>query len=242
MPVSLASKRFILRRSPTALAAWRRFVRRCTGTKRPPDGMVEYRGPTELWIPERPRFLYFFTKDSMFRWWFRVFGAEVPRDIGLIAHGSTPSRETGRFILHVAESLGVPLVLLGDLDPGDLTAFAALVAGGIDLRQRPSISVDVRYGGLDDALLRLARRHVGTRQFESRCLLRMTAPEREQLALIQDLCPSIISLCGRDSARILTSGLKCEAEAVFGPHVCDGAYLAAVRRDLVAGLPARLGL
>jgi hypothetical protein len=145
-------------------------------------------------------------------------------------------------VLHTIKSLGVPLVLIGDLDPGDLTAFAALVAGGIGMGQPPSATLKVWYGGLDDALLRVARRHLGERRFESECLVPMTEDEREQLALIKALCPSLTALCGRNSAQILTSGLKCEVEAVFGPHVCDGAYLAAARRELTGGLPARLGL
>jgi len=209
---------------------------------RPPDGLIEYRGPTELWIPERPRFLYYFTKDSRFRWWFRAFGGQAPSDIGIIAHGSTPTSSTARLVLQMAGSLEVPLVLLGDLDPGDLTAFAALVAGGLDLRARSRPPVSVLYGGLDDELLQLARRHIGPRRFESKCLLEMTVDERKQLALLRRLCPSLASLCGRDSARLLAKGLKCETEAIFAPYICDGVFLADVLRHLTVRLPASLGL
>jgi hypothetical protein len=240
--VSLASKRFMLRRDPRALTSWRRFAREFGDSPRPPDGLVEYRGPTELWIPERPRFIYYFTKDAMFRWWFRVFDEDVPRDIGVVAHGSTPSSYTSKLILGMVKSAGIPLVLLGDLDPGDLTAFAALVSGGINLGQRPLAQVDVLYGGLDDPMLQLVRRHVGSRRFHSKCLLAMTTGEREHLAAIKPLCPPLRSLCGREGADILESGLKCEVEAVFAPYICQGAFLADVRRHLTVRLPARLGL
>lgn len=240
--MSLASKRFLLRRNPRALTSWRRFVRGYAGSPRPPDGLVEYRGPTELWIPERPRFVYYFTKDAMFRWWFRVFDEDVPRDIGVVAHGSTPSSYAARLVLGMVKSAGIPLVLLGDLDPGDLTAFAALVSGGLNLGQRTRSQVCVLYGGLDDVLLRLVRRHVGARRFREKCLLGMTAGEREHLAAIKPLCPSLGSLCGQEAADILESGLKCEVEAVFAPYICQGAFLAEVRRHLAVRLPAHLGL
>jgi hypothetical protein len=233
MPVSPRARRFLLRRNPKALASWRAFVRRQARSARPPDGVVEYAGPTELWIPEQPRFLLYFTKDAMFRWWFRAFAGQVPQHIGVIAHGSTPSPSAAKLMLGVAESLGVPLVLLGDLDPGDLTAFAALASGR---------SGNLLYGGVDDDLLQLARRHIGPRRFERECLLGMSPLEREQLALLSPLCPPLSSLCGSAAARLLGSGLKCELEAILGPHICDGAFLAAVRRHFTSRLPARLGL
>jgi hypothetical protein len=192
-----------------------------------------YPGPTELWCPDRPRFLYVFTKDSMFRWWFRVFAENAPQDIGLIAHGSTPSPATAKLIAGVARSLGVPLVLLGDLDPGDLTASMALVSA------RPG---SLLYGGVDDELLQLARRYLGVRRFERECLVPMSPLEREQLALLTPLCPPLTSLYGPASVRLLASGRKCELEAILGSHVSQGPYLAAVRRHLTARLPARLGL
>lgn len=242
MPVSQVARRFALQRNPNALAAWRAFVRRSAHSSRPPDGVVEYAGPTEMWLPERPRFLLYFTKDAMFRWWFRAFAGAVPKDIGVIAHGSTPSRPAASLVARVVKSTGAPLVLLGDLDPGDLTAFAALVSGGLSLGRASRAPPTVFYGGLDDTLLQLARRHLGPRRFESECLFPMTQAEREHLALLEPLCPPLSSLSGPESARLLDSGRKCELEAILGPGVCEGAYLADVRRHLVIRLPARLGL
>jgi len=236
------ARRIRLRRDAGALTSWRAYVRNNVRSPRPLDGLVEYHGPTELWIPERPRFLYYFTKDSMFRWWFRAFAGDLPRDIGVIAHGSTPSPRTSLRILRLAKSTGVPLVVLGDLDPGDLTAFAALVSGGIALGRPPRIQVSVLYGGIDDVLIRSIRRRVGSRRFESDCMLRMSADERDHLTRLSTVYPSLPALLGRASARYLKAGLKCEVEALFSPHVCRGVLLAEVRRHLSAHLPASLGL
>jgi len=56
---------------------------------------------------------------------------------------------------------------------------------------------------------------------------------------------SVVTASGaadRDSAHVLEKGLKCETEAILGPSICDGAFLADVLHHLTVRLPASLGL
>ncbi len=81
-----------------------------------------------------------------------------------------------------------PAFFIGDLDPMDLTVFAALRSGEPGFRTAGRMRLDVRYVGIDDAWLRLYRKSARKGLARDYGALVMPSIEKEHLCIVRELC------------------------------------------------------
>ncbi len=201
--------------------SWRAFRSRSLRNRSEllPDGLYAHGGPSHLshlWIgSETPKRILYFTKNAVFRWWFSLFQGEIdaPQDVAIFSHGSLPSTRVCRFLKATANELRLPLLFFGDLDPGDLIAFAALIRGDPDLRRRKNREVPVKYLGVTDLVLDIVFGRSATLQREA--TLPMAETELRHFQLIETLLPELEALIGSRSLSLLRSGKKLEVEAML---------------------------
>ena len=119
---------------------------------------------------------------------------QFPDDLAVFCRGGfpSPSRASFELLTHHARWARRPIFFVGDLDPLDLTIFAALLSGGADLRPSPG-TVPIRYLG-----------------------------EREHLVVVKRVLPTLDQLIGPECLALLESGRKLELEGAghSPPHLC----------------------
>jgi hypothetical protein len=108
--------------------------------------------------PRQPRRSFFFTKSYLPHVLLRR--ELFPAATDALVHYGVPSARLCELLRSHAETTRLPLRFVGDLDPLDLTVYAALMTGGAPLRGRRRAPVPVVYVGIDDEWLALCERHM----------------------------------------------------------------------------------
>lgn len=205
-----------------AAAAWRRFRR--SGVEA--DGLQEGLSPAVLWMGAAPpRHLLYVTKLAIHRW---LVGLLHPEDsLLLYGHGGLPSAAVCRHVAATARHFGVPVLFLGDLDPGDLSALLSLQRG--DPRLTSGQPLAVRFLGIGDAWLKRFRRHVPAASID------LSPAEREHLRLLRQIAPGLEALIGPRAMRLLEEGRKIEVEGLLRHARAGTAAGRGLRAALLAG-------
>lgn len=156
----------------------------------------------------RPRRLYFFTKDLLCRRWLQ--DEMFPKDwIALCRHSIPSAQYLEEIAAHVAR-LRLPLLFVGDLDPLDLTIFM-MIRDALRSSRTPD-RWGAHYGGVDDRWLALGDRYRRQGKRLDAALLHMESLEREHFQWVEELIPELDELVGPRSLEILQSGRKLELE------------------------------
>jgi serine/threonine protein phosphatase PrpC len=117
---------------------------------------------------------------------------------------------------------GVPVGLVGDLDPHGLHVFGALRSGDLDAPDIRGRRLRIEWLGIDDAWLQSARKTDRTLRARQ---IRMGWVEREYWKIVKGFAPDVHELIGDESFALLESGLKVEADDfgdVMGERVRNG--------------------
>jgi hypothetical protein len=204
-----------------AAAAWRRFRR--SGVEA--DGLEEGLSPAVLWMGAAPpRHLLYVTKLAIHRW---LVGLLHPADpLLLYGHGGLPSAAVCRHVAATARHFEIPVLFLGDLDPGDLTVLLALQRGGPGLTSGEALAV--RHLGVGDLWLRRFRRQVPSASIE------LSPAERDHLRLLKEIAPGLEALLGPRAMRLLDGGRKIEVEGLLR-HARPGTAAARGVRAMLLG-------
>ena len=154
---------------------------------------------------KRPTRLLYCTKASFLRLW-RSFET-LPDELAVFAQGGIPSRHYCQALRMLTESYGLPLLFVGDLDPLDLTIFAALQSGTPELKGSSSTAVPAQYLGIDDRWLALCRRHATMRRMSLDAIsIKMEGIEREHFEVVKQVVPDLERIIGPESLELLESG------------------------------------
>jgi hypothetical protein len=181
--------------------------------------------PLEVYAaPKKASRCIFFTKSYLLRLWLRT--DLFPQDTDALVSYGVPSIRVCDIAREQARSAGRPIQFVGDLDPLDLAAYAALAAGGTPLRRRRR-SVPVEYAGIDDRWLDLCERHA-RRPPVATYTIRLSTREREQLSALQRAGLDLEATVGPRCAALLRAGSKLEIEGATNPAI----YRPELHRDL----------
>lgn len=174
----------------------------------------------------KPRRLLFFTKDILCRSWWQP----LPGDVVALVHYGIPTALHFQMVEGWLARMGGPIHFVGDLDPMDLTVFAALRAGDPLLRAPRRRRLPVRYAGIDEGWLELCRRWMRRGLARDTGTIAMPPLEREHLQLVRGLLPDIEALIGSRGVELLESGYKLELEGASNPALYRRSFTAELRR------------
>lgn len=163
--------------------------------------------PFRFWLenPQPQRVLYF-TKDAPFRTYTEELRRQLP-PIAAIAHSGLPSPRSLGSIVRIAGLLKCPLFFVGDLDPADLSIYAALRCGTPDLVRSKKPGLLIRYLGIGGSRFRRLLDRVPNNFWIS-----MDKAERSHFDLIQYVYPHLAKMIGSREVKELREGRKLEVE------------------------------
>jgi hypothetical protein len=219
-------------------ASWRRFRRRLE--QHPPATRSDYESlqigawpSLEVIMGARqPRHLWLFTKPFLVNRW--VEQQEFPQDVVALVHYGLPSRNQLAFVADLTRRWKLPLGVVGDLDPLDLTVFLVLRAGDPELRFRTRARRDVSWLGIDDQWLDLCRKSQRRSSPEGPAV-RMTRPlEREHWQAVKGMMPEAGQVVGAACLELLEQGWKVELEGASNPVSYRPGFLRLLRNHLLA--------
>ena len=136
----------------------------------------------------------------------------MPDDIALLWRWAPLGTAHAGTIRSVVESLGAPLVFVGDLDPLDLATFSTLA------RCLRGLPWPVLYGGVGDRWLELCEQHLPPRASLRSLCIPMSAPEQEAMQQAEEIGLGWDTIAGPRGAALLGSGVKLELEGATSPH------------------------
>jgi hypothetical protein len=221
-------------------SAWEQFAAEAERSSVPGfDPLVSGEIPLTVYVPHRkalsPLPLLYFTKDYLVSKWLARENFAVPANV--VVRQGVPSEQQCLMVRTIAKALGTRVAFVGDLDPLDLTIFAALRAGSSTLRRNTRTAAPVFYAGIDDGWLAACERHA-TRGKRS-MLIGMSDAEREHLAVLERSRVSVSEVAGPRCARLLASGWKLELEGASNPALYGPEFLASLERRLLRRAAAR---
>lgn len=175
-----------------------------------------------------PRRLFLFTNDYLCREW--LLHGYRRNWSAFVRYGLTPPSYLATIQLQ-AEALRLPLHFVGDLDPHDLTVFAALRCGDPYFR-RTRGSLQVKYLGVDDWWLDHCMRHLGSVASWEMLTPPMGQLEREHFELACELLPDMKQLIGPRCFELLSSGRTFPLPAASNPEFYDAEFLKKLEEHL----------
>jgi len=188
---------------------WREF-RQAMGKLRHgiPDCVESWDLPVYVWLTTpAPRRALYFTKLAVFRRYTERWHRVPP--VAAIAHPGLPDLRSLVSIAKIIRSLKCPVFFVGDLDPGDLTIYAALRCGSPDLARSLRGGLPIRYFGIGGSRFRRIRDRTPKNYW-----IPMDEAERLHFDLIRRLYPSLEAMIGTQEMSFLLTGKKLEIEAV----------------------------
>ena len=123
------------------------------------------------------------------------------------AHSGLPSPRSLGSIVRIAGLLKCPLFFVGDLDPADLSIYAALRCGTPDLVRSKKPGLLIRYLGIGGSRFRRLLDRVPNNFWIS-----MDKAERSHFDLIQRVYPHLAKMIGSRELKELREGRKLEVE------------------------------
>ena len=217
----------MMRPSPQTVRRWRAFQRQIERSGADEyETLLPYRSPMDLRFGgSAPAKLFYCTK--------RIFVDTldernlIPKDWLVISRFLMPTGEAISAIRHLMRGFRLPLTFVGDLDPLDLTIFAALRAGSPDFSV-PARPLSVGYAGVDDVWLAL------TERFRTRPspVNDQSDLEREHLAILFELIPDLEMIVGSRCLNLLKAGKKLELEGAYNPGGYRAEYAGQLTRHL----------
>lgn len=166
--------------------------------------------PLQVLLPvgRESRRAVYLTKDSVLSRWM----AEdlLPRDWVVLCRSGLPTDEYMREVRgRLAKAR--PAIFVGDLDPLDLHVYLALRYGKTLLGGRPLVSL--KYGGINDACLRLCDRNIKYGRRLDEIMFRMRPSEIRHFAILDSMV-DIAAIVGKRSHELLRAGWKLELEGM----------------------------
>jgi hypothetical protein len=160
-------------------------------------------------------------KDCLRRWLEEWAGPDAPsvaharRLATATMHPAASTWSLATVTAH-AQSLGVKLGYVGDLDPSSIHHFAALRAGGHErLLAERAQRFNVRWAGVSDALLARVCEALGVSEVPQQMLITMPWSEREYWELVKSmLVRDAKRIVGARAFAMLESGVKLEIDAL----------------------------
>ncbi len=179
-----------------------------------------------LWMTgPRPRRILVTTKATWIGW----AEAAIPAGLLVVQRYGLPSQAHVEWVRETGMRMGAKIVFVGDLDPLDLTIFAAWRSGNPAFREGRERPLPIRYGGIADGW---ARRAGGFQEWSSRIRIAMQPFERDHWALLKRLLPDAEAHVGADCFRLLEGGHKVEIEGATNPAIHGRGFPGTVLRAL----------
>lgn len=177
------------------------------------------------------------------KWWWlqylcqpgETITAMLPKYISVFHGTSLPTIGDVRKIRVRLRTLDTPFLFVGDLDPSDLTTYAALRVGGIKRESSAEQNMKVEYLGIGDAWLELCQRSLREKRSRSSRIpqvIKMTKHEVENLRWLETLDLDWQQIVGPQSMDLLRDGWKLELEGATNPLFFRTGFAADVRAML----------
>jgi hypothetical protein len=180
------------------------------------------------------RTLLLFAKPSLLNGWLRMKDG-LPAGVAAIVSFAMPTSIGLRWTKGLASHWQVPVNFIGDLDPFDLTLFAAHRCQDADLRKPRKIIWPITYKGIDDRWLELCDRNFRPGWTLKKVCIKMRPVEREHFAIVERALgkSDLESLVGPRCLAILRSGAKLELEGASNPVFYRRGFSRSLRDYLV---------
>ncbi len=162
----------------------------------------------------KPTHALVFTKAYLVENWFE---SEVcPSDLMAIVRYGMPTRLSLEMVQSAVKRWGLRPRFVGDLDPMDLSVFAAYRRGNSDLRKSRGVALPIAYGGIDDRWLELCERSFKAQFTLKHVCIKMERWERMHFAAIDGML-DLGEWVGPRCLSMLREGFKLELEGASNP-------------------------
>jgi len=150
----------------------------------------------------KPRRLFYFTQFGWCVEWLNY--RQFPQRWHVLSRLGAPTESFLETVRRYVAWHRLPLLFVGDLDPGNLFAFAVLRFGNTEFKSRRRDAIPVRYLGIDDRWAQLCEHQL--KRGEAVITMQQKKHEEELLRVVKEVLPDLRDLVGPRCFELLNMG------------------------------------